>query len=79
MGRAMIDVEATCVNIKRLCDEKGYTVRYLQEHLGLGAPQTIYKWFEGTNIPSLENLLSLAYLLQTPVEEIVVTTGRVIK
>lgn len=40
----VIDVAATGRNLCRLRLEKGYSVKELQEYLGLSCPQGVYQW-----------------------------------
>ena len=69
----IIDVEASCANLKRLCLEQGYTPQRLQRILGLESCQACYKWFSGKNLPSIDNLFVIACLLGVTIEEIIVT------
>lgn len=69
----VIDVEATCRNLKKLCEEKGLSVKDLQSALNLGSCQTIYKWFAGKNIPSIDNFVIILDVLNVTFEEILVT------
>ena len=67
-----INMTKTGNNISRLRKEKGVTVRQIQETMGFNTPQAIYKWQSGATLPSLENLVVLAELLETTINEIVV-------
>lgn len=58
-------------NIVRLRKENGVTIKQIQETMGFNTPQAIYKWQNGTTLPSLENLVVLADLLKTTISEIV--------
>ena len=73
MQKPIIDVTASCQNLKRLCREKGYSALDLQKELGLTSCQAVYKWFAGRNFPSLDNLVVLAYLLDVTIDAIIVT------
>ncbi len=73
MSLPIIDVEASCRNLKRLCIEKGYSAMDLQKRLGLESCQACYKWFSGKNLPSIDNLMVISYLLDVTIEEILVT------
>ena len=68
-----INMIETGNNISRLRKEKGLTVRYVQEALGFNNPQAIFKWQRGESLPSLDNLVVLAEVLGTTLDEIVVT------
>ena len=69
----IIDMEATGENIKRLREIQGISVRQIQEVLGFTNPQAIYKWQKGDNLPSIDNLVILASLLGTSIDDIIVT------
>ena len=68
----VIDMVATGRNIQRLRESSGLTVADLQEYFGFDAPQAIYRWQSGKTIPSTDNLLALGYLLDVPMESILV-------
>lgn len=67
-----INMEATGNNIARMRRLKGITIRQIQEEMGFNTPQAIYKWQNGTTLPSLENLVVLAEMFETTISEIVV-------
>lgn len=69
----IIDMEATGENIKQLREMQGVSVRQIQEVLGFTNPQAIYKWQKGDNLPSIDNLVILASLLGTSIDDIIVT------
>lgn len=69
----VIDTVATGNNIKTLVKAKGIKVTSLAEHMGFGTPQAVYKWFKGTAMPTLDNLVVLANVLDTTLDKIVVT------
>ena len=68
----VIDPVATGENITKLRKAKGLTVRQLQEWFGFEEPQAIYKWQRGQSLPSVDNLYALGYLLNVPIESILV-------
>lgn len=68
----IIDIAKTGQRIKEMCMRKGYTVKKLQETLRLGARQSIYDWYNGKTLPSLDNMLALSRLLGLPVEDFVI-------
>ncbi|MDE5952003.1 MAG: helix-turn-helix domain-containing protein [Acetatifactor sp.] len=65
-----IDMVATGQNITRLRDDRGMTVRELQEIFGFATPQAIYKWQRGTALPTVDNLLVLATIFDVRIEDI---------
>ena len=69
-----IDMVKTGENIIRLRKAKGLTVKDLQTVFGFETPQAIYKWQHGTALPSVDNLVILAALLEVSVDEILVVS-----
>lgn len=67
-----IDIQKTGNNIRRLCKEKGFTVRELQDLLMIGSNQAIYSWFNGKTLPSPDNLVALAELLDVSIHNLLI-------
>lgn len=67
-----IDMVATGINIMRLREAAGLTVKDLQDIFGFATPQAIYKWQHGTALPTIDNLVVLAAVLGVPMDEIIV-------
>jgi len=59
MGRSVIDIEATCRNLKEMLEKQNYTAKEVQFKLGLETVQAVYKWLSPNNrtIPSLDSLV----------------------
>ena len=68
----VIDVIATGQNIARLRNAAGMTVKDLQDVFGFANPQSIYKWQNGVCLPTLDNMVILAAVLQVGVDDIIV-------
>lgn len=68
----VIDMAATGKNIERMRKSAGLSVRDLQDVFGFATPQAIYKWQHGTAMPTIDNLVVLAALLQIKVDDILV-------
>lgn len=69
----MINMVKTGENIVALRKRAGLSVRDIQEAFGFGTPQAIYKWQQGTALPSIDNLVALAALLGVKMDDILVT------
>ena len=67
-----IDMVATGKNIEMLRKAAGISVRDLQKVFGFGTPQAIYKWQHGTAMPTIDNLVVLAAVLQVRIDDILV-------
>lgn len=68
----VIDITGTGANIKRIMLLKGLTVKDIQKFLGLSTPQSIYHWFDGRNLPTIDNLYALSELFHLPVDALLV-------
>lgn len=66
-----IDVYKTGRNIRRMMLEQGMTVRDIQEYLRLSASQSIYHWFSGKSLPTVDNLYALSELFHVPVDMLI--------
>ena len=51
------------------------TVKYIQEYLHLSCPQSVYRWFKGKVLPSVEHLCALSKLLNVHMEDLLVLQG----
>ena len=67
----IIDLRETGQNIKKHMIASGYTVKDIQNFLGLGTPQGIYHWFEGKSLPALDNLYALSELFSVPMDTLI--------
>ena len=72
-----IDMVATGKNIERLRKVAGLSVRDLQDVFGFATPQAIYKWQHGTAMPTIDNLVVLAALLQVKIDDILVVDATI--
>ncbi len=63
-----IDMKRTGIQIKSMVLESGYSVKDIQDYLYLSCPQSIYRWFRGEALPSVDNLYRLSVLLKVHME-----------
>ena len=70
-----IDQVKTGIKLKMLLKTAGYDVKYIQEYLHLSCPQSIYRWFKGKVLPSVEHLCALCKLLNVHMEDLLVLQG----
>ena len=68
----VIDMAGTGQEIKRIMKMKGLTVKEVQKFLELNTPQSIYHWFDGRSLPTIDNLYALSELFQLPVDALLV-------
>ena len=67
-----IDLAATGIRITQLRLQTGLTVRDLQDIFGFNTPQAIYRWQRGLTLPTLDNLVVLAAVFGTTLDEIII-------
>lgn len=67
-----IDMAGTGRNIGKLRKQAGLSVRDLQDIFGFATPQAIYKWQQGVTLPTIDNLVVLAAVLQVRLDDILV-------
>ena len=74
MAIPTIDMVRTGQNINRLRKQAGVSVKDLQDVFGFATPQAIYKWQQGTALPTIDNLVVLAAVLGVRIDDILVMT-----
>lgn len=70
--RNTIDLFKTGQKLKNLLELSGYDVKFIQSYLHLSCPQSIYRWYKGQALPSLEHFYALSRLLDVHMEELFV-------
>jgi len=66
-----INLRETGVNLRRIMDRRGVTVKDVAKYLGLSSLQSVYHWLNGLTMPTIDNLYALSELLQVPIDDIV--------
>ena len=74
MNIPTVDLALTGANIVNLRKSAGLTVADIQMVFGFNSPQAIYKWQNGTALPTVDNLIVVAALLNVRIDDILVTT-----
>lgn len=72
----VIDVQETGRQLRKTCDQKQVSPKEIQQFLGLAALQSVYSWFQGRALPSLDNFYALSCYLGMRMEELVVPQRR---
>lgn len=60
-------------NICSLRKQRGISVKELQQMMGFGTPQAIYKWQHGASLPTVDNLVALSVIFAVPIDSILIT------
>lgn len=72
MNIPTIDMVGTGLNIMRLRELNGLSVKEIQDIFGFTTPQAIYKWQHGTALPTVDNLVVLADVFHVHIDDILV-------
>ncbi|MCR4617273.1 MAG: helix-turn-helix domain-containing protein [Lachnospiraceae bacterium] len=78
MESKIINAQATCLNLKKLIEEKGYTPTDIIDFLNLGTVQAVYKWYataqgKGRCLPSVDNMILLSRRLGVSLDDLYIT------
>lgn len=68
----VIDMHRTGKWIQKICRLYGKNARILQQELGLTSVQSVYDWFHGRTLPSLDNMCALSQLLGLNIEDLLI-------
>ena len=53
-------------------DAHEVTVQDVQKAMGLAAPQAVYRWLKGSNMPSVDNLYAFSRYLNVQMDDVIV-------
>ena len=67
-----INMAATGANIKALIKNKGLKVADVQNRCGFSTPQAIFKWMRGDAMPTIDNMVILAHMLDVSIDKIII-------
>ena len=70
--RAVIDIEKTGKHLKEMCKKKNVSISDIQRELHLKCPKSVYRWYCGVALPTVDHLYTLAFMLHVPIEELLV-------
>ena len=56
----IIDRKRTGIRLRRIMDERGLSVKDVQQYLELGSVQSVYHWLNGLSMPTIDNLYALS-------------------
>ncbi len=72
MRYPIINSKRTGKNIYKFSRKKGITANNIQTFMNFACAQTIYRWFHGKSLPSLDNFYALSVLLGVGMETLLV-------
>ena len=68
----VIDLRRTGEHLRDMLRERNLSPKEVQQILRIGSTQTIYDWYKGRTLPSLDNMVAIGSLLGCSVEELLV-------
>lgn len=74
-----ISVRRTGLKLKSMIAAAGYDVVDVQKALGLACPQSIYRWFSGIALPTVDHLFVISRMLGVRVDDLLVQEYKVDK
>ena len=69
-----IDTKATGMNIKNMIKQRGFKICDVQARCGFNTPQAIFKWMRGDAVPTIDNMIILADMFGTTIDQMIVVT-----
>ena len=70
----IVDIKKTGAHMKKLFKERNITVNDIRNELGLKSKQSVYRWYYGEAMPTIDHLYTIARMLKVPVDELLVMT-----
>ena len=67
----VINTVETGENLKRIMQDRGYSVKDIQEYLNLGTVQSVYHWLDGKSLPTIDHLYALSSLFKLPLDSLI--------
>lgn len=72
----IIDLPKTGENIRKLREERGLSIRDIQQFLGLEEPGALYQWQKGLCLPTVDHLCALSTLFEVSMNEILILVDK---
>lgn len=67
----VVNKKETGLKLRKIMDEKGFSVKDIQRYLELGSVQSVYHWLNGISMPTVDNLYALSELFQMSMDEMI--------
>ena len=77
MKYPIIDMEKTGSYIRSICKKNGIRTMEIKNRLYMSSVQSVYDWFHGKTLPSVDNLLALSRMLGKSMDELLVTKDNI--
>lgn len=70
--QGQIDLKRTGRILKAVCLSRGKTVKDIQQYLGLACPQSVYRWYNGQALPTVDHLYAMSRLFRVSMDQLIV-------
>ena len=67
-----------CRKQEKICRKKGITVNDIRDFMNFSCSQSIYRWFHGQALPSMDNFYALSLLLGISLERFLANDSGII-
>ena len=64
----VIDMQRTGKHLRELCEAKGLSPQGIADMMGLADKRTVYFWYAGDRLPSIDNMFMLSRILGTTLD-----------
>lgn len=71
----VIDMAATGKHIRQLMKDHGISAKQLAEELSVTSQSACYRWLNGDNMPSIDNLVVMAKIFRCSIDDLIITEG----
>ena len=68
--RGIIDLRGTGKHIREMCEARGLSSQDIADMMGLADKRTVYFWYAGDRLPSIDNLFMLSRILETTIDDL---------
>ena len=67
-----IDMEASGARLQKLTKEAGLSVKDIRDELGIQSLQSIYNWYNGSSLPTVDHLFAISRMIDVKIDDILV-------
>lgn len=68
----LVKVKETGIRLKEITKSKCFSVKDITEYLNLDCTQSVYRWYNGYALPTVDHLYMLSQLFDVPMESMIV-------
>ena len=68
-----VDMVRTGQNICRAMEDHGVRASDIMEACGFTTRNAVYRWMNGKSLPTIDNMVILAYMVETALQDLIAT------